>query len=91
MRDGRRTCKDQYDDAGAQEPVRRRFRRLPAGIPCHDPRPRVFPHRDLAQREAGRLRWGATSVAHVAGRQALVDGKPLRGPTGAGLQPAHNG
>lgn len=55
---------------------------MPAGIPCHDARNRVFHHRDPAQREACRLRWGATIVAQVAGRQALVDGKQLRGPTG---------
>lgn len=86
-----KTFEDLYNYACAKEQFLRQFRSLPAGIPAHDPRNRVFRHLDPAQREAYLLRWRAASVAQLAGRQLLVDGKQLRGPTLAGHQPAHNG
>lgn len=82
------TFEDIYDYACDKEAVLREFLSLPAGIPSHDTLNRVFRRLDPSQLEASLARWSTAIVAHLAGRQLIVDGKQLRGTTVAGRRQA---
>ena len=76
------------DYACDKEVTLREFMNSPAGISSHDTLNRVFRRLVTTELERCLCQWGHETVALLAGRHLIFDGKQLRGTTPAGQRQA---